>query len=65
MKERIESLSSPRTKEAEERHARLGTVRAARTATDFARNDQRAHTALRQVIVRGNPWHGDKDEQFW
>jgi len=36
LEERIEALSGPGTKEAEERHARPGTVGAARAATDLA-----------------------------
>lgn len=64
MEERIESLSRPGAKETEERYTRLGAVRATCAATDFARDDQRAHTAFRQVIVRWNLWHRHEDEQL-
>ena len=64
VQERVEPLSCPSAEATEEGHARLGAGGAARAATDFARNDQRAHTALRQIVVRGDLWSGHKDEQF-
>jgi len=64
VQERVEPLSRPSAKATEEGHAGLGAVGAARAATDFARNDQRADTALGQIVVRRHLWSRDKDEQF-
>ena len=52
--ERIESLSSPGAKETEEAHAGLTALWTPRPPTDLARNDQRAYTTFRQVILSGN-----------
>ena len=64
LQERIESLSRPRAEATKEGHARLGAGGAARAATDLACNDQRAHPALRQIVVRGDFWSRDKHKQF-
>jgi hypothetical protein len=52
VQERVEPLSRPSAEATEEGHAGLGAGGAARAATDFARNDQRAHAALGQIVVR-------------
>ena len=49
----LSRLRSPGAKEAEERHALLGTVGAAHTSIDFARNDQPEHTAYARVLCAG------------
>src|SRR5713226_3423020 len=64
VQERVEPLSRPSAKATEEGHAGLGGVGAARAATDFARNDQRADTALGQIVVRRHLWSRHKDELF-
>ncbi len=51
LQEGIEPLRSPGAEATEEGHARLGAGGTARATTDFARNDQRAYTALRQIVV--------------
>ncbi len=54
----LSRLRSPGAKEAEERHVLLGTVGAAHTSIDFARNDQPEHTAYARVLCAGTraPW---------
>ncbi len=64
MEERIETLSRPGAKETEERHPRLGAVRAARAATDLARDDQRTNGAFGQVVVGRHAHLGDTGQQF-
>jgi len=64
LQERVKPLSCPGAEATEEGHARLGAIGAARAATDLPRNDQGAHTALRQIIARWHLWSRDKDEQF-
>ena len=51
LEERIETLSGPGAKETKEVHARVGAFGTARAPTDLARNDERAYTALGQIIV--------------
>ena len=62
--EGIETLSHPGAKEAGQSHAGLTALGAAGAPADFARDDQRTNTALRQIVVRGNPWNGHKDKEF-
>ena len=62
--ERVEVLGRPSSKERSQAHARLGALGTARAATDFARNDQRANTALGQIVVGRNPRHRHEDEEF-
>jgi hypothetical protein len=51
VEERIKSPSRPGAKETEEHHTRLGAVGATRSPTDLARNDQRAHAALGEIVL--------------
>lgn len=54
--ERIELLSGPGAKEAEQGHPR--------PATDFALDDQRTRAVFRQVDVRWHTCQRDEDEQL-
>ena len=62
--ERIESLSHPGAEETGQTHARRTALGAACPAADFARDDQRADTALREIVVSGNPGQANEDEEF-
>src|SRR5258708_979974 len=62
--ERIEVLCHPGAKEACQAHAGLTAFGTACAATDLASDDQRANTALRQIVVRGNAGNGHKDKEF-
>jgi hypothetical protein len=64
LEEGVETLSGPGAKEAQEIHARVRACRAARAATELACNDQRAHRAFGQIIVRWDLGSGHKDEPF-
>ena len=61
----LSTLSHPGAKETGQSHARLTALGATRTPTDFASNDQGTHTALGEIVVRGNSRDRDEDEQFW
>ena len=64
MVERIEVLSHPGAKETGESHTGLGAFRTASSPTDLAGNDQRTHTALREMVVGWNARDRDKDKEF-
>jgi hypothetical protein len=61
---RIETLSHPGAKEAGESHTGVRALGTASATTDFACNDQRANTALGQIVVRRNSRNGHKDKEF-
>lgn len=65
MLKRVETLSHPGTEEAGQAHAGRTAFGAACPATDFARDDQRTHTALSQIVVGRYARDGDKDRQLW
>ena len=58
----IEFLSNPGAKEAEECHTSRRAVRATCVSTDFARNDEGAHTTFGRVIVKG---HAEAMQEGW
>ncbi len=58
-------MSHPGAEEASKTHPRCGSFRATGASTDLAGDNQRAHTALGQIVVSGNPRERDKDKQLW
>ncbi len=64
MVKRIEVLGHPGTEKRGQAHAGLRAFGTARAAADLARDDQRANTALRQIVVRGNAGNGHKNKEF-
>jgi hypothetical protein len=64
LEERFETLNGPRAIGTKEIHARVGTFGAARASTDLACDNQRAHAALRQIIVCKHFEPRYKDEQL-
>src|SRR6266446_2421528 len=62
--ERIEMLGHPGSEKGGQAHAGLRAFGTACAAADFASDDQRAHTALGQIVVRRNPRHGHEDKEF-
>jgi len=62
--ERIQVLCHPGTKETGESHTGLGALKTAGSPTDLASNDERAHTALGQIVVGWNASDRDKDKEF-
>ena len=61
---KIQVLCHPGAKEIGESHPGLGAFRTAGTLTDLAGNDERAHTALRQIVVGRAARDRDKDKEF-
>jgi hypothetical protein len=64
LQERIESLSGPGAKETKEAHAGVTARWTPCSPTDLARNDEWAHAALGEIVLRWNPRQRHKDEQF-
>ena len=62
--ERIEVLGHPGSEKRGQAHAGPTAFGTARAAADLASDNQRANTALRQIIVRGNTRNGHKDKEF-
>ena len=56
---RIEVLGHPGSEKRGQAHADLTAFGTMRAAADLASDDQRAHTALRQIVVLGLETHPD------
>ena len=62
--ERVETLGEPGLDEGGQGNAGGGTLGRPGTATNLARDDQRAHRPFRRMVVRRDPRRGEKGEEF-
>src|SRR6266699_352387 len=62
--ERIEMVSGPGAEKRGQAHTGVTAFGTECAATDFASNDQRADTALGQIVMCGNSRHSHKDKEL-
>jgi hypothetical protein len=60
----LSRLRGPGAKETEETHAGLAAPLTPRSSTDLARNDQRSHAALGEIVLSWHARDRHKDEQL-